>query len=433
MIGFLLAQNDGDGGQCHPRYPSQACDPEGLDGDSTHYGVEVHSLTNYFGGGGKYLFGEILLEALETSGSAPNIYDFRQKVLDITADMFGIYSTPWSQVENAFRATGFYEEKTRYDNQGLIIGNAADTPVALGIPVNGVMRVYWRTSASTVSTRMFWPAAHLWGVSATVPAVSTDVAPAVAFYSSRIHLVYKQLGSSTIMHTSADYYGNGWTTPVAVGSSCSLTVESNLSPSLAVFNGKLYLAYSYLASGYMRFTTYDGTSWATCPSMTGQRSSDHPAIAATKNGLLWFVYKDMSSQDVRYFSVDGAGVIGSVQGVPFQETFQTQGEPPALVQTDRAPAALAWMDRLYVAYYSPSNNAVRVVSCGGACDDVHRGMLGGQLIGFPDFDWTYVTELPAWTSRTPSLAESPTEGYLFVFLRSLTNSNIWMTHKGSNY
>ena len=146
--------------------------------------------------------------------------------------------------------------------------------------------------------------------------------------------------SATIWFTAFD--GTDWVIPdVPVSQNGhSLTSEG---PAMALFNGKLFLAYKGKDSDDLWFNTFDGQSWLANDleiTQNGHSKTDAGPALAAYNGKLYLAYKGSGSDDLWYNVFDGTSWLANDLEI-------TQGGHS---KTDAGPALAAYNGKLYLAY-----------------------------------------------------------------------------------
>ncbi|MBV9282407.1 MAG: S8/S53 family peptidase [Chloroflexi bacterium] len=169
-----------------------------------------------------------------------------------------------------------------------------------------------------------------------------------------------------------------------------------LAPALAVFKGKLYMAWKGVERDEsIWWTTFDGTHWAPQQQVPGVWTSDGPSLAVF-NGKLYMAWKGMyGDQRIWWTTFDGSH-------------WAPQQQVPG-VWTSVGPALAVFGGKLYMAW---------------------KGMDGDQRIWWTTFDgthWTAQQLVPGvWTSVGPALAVF--KGKLYMIWKGMDgDQRIWWT------
>ncbi len=135
--------------------------------------------------------------------------------------------------------------------------------------------------------------------------------PSVAFYKNKLYAIYKGESSDDFYFFNYDLGTLQWSGDVKISSQPGLIEpKSNFSPSLAVFNDRLYMIYKSPNATGLNYAYFDGASWAGNaliseePGGIKPESNSNPGIAVF-NGLLYLIYKGPNSNDLNMATFDG--------------------------------------------------------------------------------------------------------------------------------
>jgi hypothetical protein len=142
-------------------------------------------------------------------------------------------------------------------------------------------------------------------------APKSDVSPSVAFFRNKFFVIYKGESSDDLYLVNFDPVTLQWSGNVKISSQPGpIESKSNYSPSLAVFNDRLFMVYKSPNTYDLNYAFFDGTSWAGNSLISGQaghirpQSNSNPGIAVF-NGRLFLIYKGPDSNDLNTAVFDG--------------------------------------------------------------------------------------------------------------------------------
>jgi hypothetical protein len=168
----------------------------------------------------------------------------------------------------------------------------------------------------------------------------TSEGPAMALFNGKLFLAYKGAGSNDLWFNTFD--GANW-----LATDLEITQnghsKTDAGPALAVFNGKLFLAYKGAGSNDLWFNTFDGANWLATDleiSQNGRSQTDAGPALAVYDGKLYLAYKGAGSDDIWYNVFDGANWLA-------QDLEVTRD---GHVQTGRGPALATFAQFLFLAY-----------------------------------------------------------------------------------
>lgn len=135
--------------------------------------------------------------------------------------------------------------------------------------------------------------------------------PSVAFYKNRLYAIYKGESSDDFYFFNYDLATQEFTGDIKISSQPGpIEPKSNYSPSLAVFNDRLYMIYKSPNANDLNYAFFDGKNWGGNSLISGQpggirpESNSNPGIAVF-NGLLYLIYRGPNSNDLNMASFDG--------------------------------------------------------------------------------------------------------------------------------
>jgi hypothetical protein len=138
--------------------------------------------------------------------------------------------------------------------------------------------------------------------------------PSVAFFDNKLFAIYKGESSDDFYFFTFDLGTQQFSGNVKIssqsGTPLPIEPKSNYSPSLAVFNNRLYMIYKSPNANDLNYAFFNGTSWAGNSLISGQpgsirpESNSNPGIAVF-NGLLYLIYKGPDSNDLNMATFDG--------------------------------------------------------------------------------------------------------------------------------
>jgi len=160
--------------------------------------------------------------------------------------------------------------------------------------------IWWSTSTDGIA----------WTPNVRIPDQRSKATPALAVINDRLHMVHLGNTSNDIWWSIFD--GTRWNksdgTP---GNERIPDQKSKVAPALAVYDGKLHMVHLGNTSNDIWWSMFDGVSWKQGDGVTegntrikGQRSKASPALAAF-GGRLHMVHLGESSNDIWWSSFDG--------------------------------------------------------------------------------------------------------------------------------
>jgi hypothetical protein len=168
--------------------------------------------------------------------------------------------------------------------------------------------------------------------------LSTSNSPSLAVFNGKLYMAWK--GSGSDEHMYYNYFdGTNWS-PEQQVSGATVVPATSARPSLAVFNGKLYMAWEGSGSDYHIYYNYfNGTHWTSQTRVEGGPPSayDSPSLAVF-NGKLYLAWEGTDGH-IYYNYFDGA------KWSPQQRV--SDGVQPA---TNKSPSLAVFNGKLYMAW-----------------------------------------------------------------------------------
>jgi hypothetical protein len=148
-------------------------------------------------------------------------------------------------------------------------------------------------------------------------APKSNVRPSAVVYRNKLFAIYKGESSDDFYFFNYDLETLQWSGNVKISSQPGqpgpIEPKSNYSPSLAVFNDRLYMIYKSPNANDLNYAYFDGTNWggnSLISSQPGQpgpikpESNSNPGIAVF-DGLLYLIYRGPNSNDLNMATFDG--------------------------------------------------------------------------------------------------------------------------------
>jgi hypothetical protein len=175
----------------------------------------------------------------------------------------------------------------------------------------------------------------------------TSEGPAMALFNGKLFLAYKGKDSDDLWFNTCDGQSLWLATDFEITQNGHSKTDA--SPALAAFNGKLFLAYKGSGSNDLWFNTFDGANWLTPDleiTQNGHSKTDAGPALAAFNGKLFLAYKGSGSNDLWFNTFDGANWL-----TPDLEISQNGHS-----QTDARPALAVFNGKLFLAYKGAGSN-----------------------------------------------------------------------------
>ena len=188
----------------------------------------------------------------------------------------------------------------------------------------------------------------------------TSEGPAMALYNGKLFLAYKGKDSDDLWYNTFD--GHSW-----LANDLEITQNghslTSASPALAVYNGLLYLAYRGSGSDSLWYNVFDGTSWLANDleitqnwALADQRRSRARRV---QRAALYLAYRGSGSDSLWYNVFDGTSWRAN--------DLEINQNGHSL--TSAGPALAVYNGLLYLAYRGSGDDAL----CGTMCSTARRG------------------------------------------------------------
>jgi hypothetical protein len=169
-------------------------------------------------------------------------------------------------------------------------------------------------------------------------------------YNGKLYCIHEGRGySGYLWYTTFD--GTSWSQDQQLTTSGNGNVGTSGSPALAVYNGKLYCIHEGRGhSGYLWYTTFDGTTWTADQQLTTSGNgnvgtSGPPALVAYQDKLLC-IHEGRANAGYLWYTVFDGGTWSQDQQLPDQKNnYGTSG----------APGLAVYQDTLYCIHQGRSN------------------------------------------------------------------------------
>jgi hypothetical protein len=169
----------------------------------------------------------------------------------------------------------------------------------------------------------------------------TSEKPAMALYNGKLFLAYKGKDSNDLWYNTCDGQSPWLATDLEI--SQNGRSQTDAGPALAAYNGKLYLAYKGAGSNDLWYNVFDGANWLATDleiSQNGRSQTDAGPALAVYNGLLYLAYKGAGSNDLWYNVFDGSNWLAT--DLEISQNGRSQA--------DTDPALAVYNGKLYLAY-----------------------------------------------------------------------------------
>jgi hypothetical protein len=192
----------------------------------------------------------------------------------------------------------------------------------------------------------------------------SDHSPSAAVFRNHLFLVYKNETSSDLFAANMDFNGVwSWGAPISSLQGSSVSPKSDLGPSVAVYQDKLYIVYKGQNTKDIFFTIYDGQFWSGDARISSQPGGIRPESSANPslvvfNNLLYMIYKGPQNNDLNYAYFDGKVWHGN------SEIYKQPGR--IRPESNTNPGLAVFNGRLHMIYKSPNNNELNVAFFDGA-------------------------------------------------------------------
>lgn len=233
--------------------------------------------------------------------------------------------------------------------------DAAPTAAATSV---GIMLLY----KGDGSNDLFWSklVANLWTGDQKIvsPGVfrppTSDHSPAATMFRNFMFMIFKSADSNDLNAAAMNTFGHwDFSNSIAALSRGAISPKSDIRPSAAAFNDKLFVIYKGVSTSNLYLTTFDGVHWSgdtrisSLPGGIAPESTDSPGLAVYQNRL-YMIYKGPNNNDLNYAFFDGTAWQGN------SEIWkQAGGIRP---QSNQNPTVIVSGNLLYMFYKSPNNN-----------------------------------------------------------------------------
>ena len=254
-----------------------------------------------------------------------------------------------------------------------------------------------------------------------VPGVGTAESPALAVFNGRLYMAWRGVGDQNLYWTSFD--GTSWAPQQRLD-----TASSSTGPTLAAMNGKLWMAWKgYATDSHIYYSSFDGARWAPQAVVPGVSTSYGPSLTEY-NGRLLMAWKGLGTDPHIYWTISD-GSSWAPQGVLSDPIAVTDTRPALAV--DHGVVVMTWrnpgdsgIDQ--ATYDGRWESAAKIVGIGtgsgptladtgGELFMAWRGVGADQNLYwastmFPNWDAQRRVVVPAGT-RTPTTTKIPALAY----------------------
>jgi hypothetical protein len=216
----------------------------------------------------------------------------------------------------------------------------------------------------------------------------TSVAPSLAAYDGRLYMAYRAAQSGSTTNNDLWYNvfdGNDWLDPDTKITTNGRT-RSSRSPSLAVYNGLLYMAYRASDSDDLWYNVFDGNAWLDPDikiTKNGRtRTSQAPSLAVY-DGLLYMAYRASDSDDLWYNVFNGNDWLDPDIKITKNDKTRTSSSPSLCAFDSRLFMVYKGADSSDLWYNVFDGNDWRDEDCRITKDDHVKSARGPSLVEFP--------------------------------------------------
>ncbi|WP_330203710.1 Calx-beta domain-containing protein [Cyanobacterium sp. DS4] len=261
-------------------------------------------------------------------------------------------------------------------------------------------------------------------VNPEIPNQATNLMPSLVSHQGTLYMAVKGEGSSTDIYITTSTDGGITWSPATV----AIAGATNFSPSLAVYNDVLYLAYTGLDPQLNILASTDGGQTWSPQSVIGQTSNNSPTLVVYQDQLFTFFTADNQTDSILYIYSDNPLETWSSN---FAVTFSGGNQTSA-----SAVSATVFDGALYLAYQtgtqSSPGNTFDITSTNGA--DLNN--LSWAIASIPNI---VSNQPPALTSDGTTLYLTNTTGYTLTLtevgslvLLSPTGEQVWEARNSNN-
>lgn len=184
-----------------------------------------------------------------------------------------------------------------------------------------------------------------WSGNERIPNLGAQTAtyPALCAFNGKLYMTYRGDNHSDIYQATFD--GRSWAGNKRLKDISSIDPDTAKSPALAVYNGKVYMAYRGEEKKDIYLATFDGNSWAGNKKISeisaiSPKTSESPALAVY-NGKLYMAYRGDDHADIYLATFDGNAWSGD------KKISEISSIHP---KTSESPALAVFGGKLYMAY-----------------------------------------------------------------------------------
>lgn len=203
--------------------------------------------------------------------------------------------------------------------------------------------------------------------------LTTSAAPALAVFDGKLFMAYKSNDGKNTVNISYSTDGVIWSLPYQLLSTTNTAATTSAAPALAVFNGNLFISYIINDKASINFTS-DGTAaskWSTPYSLTSAGTKVSPALSAFNNKL-YIAYTSSSKVCINSTS-SGATAASWGTAYSINPTQSTSG----------AASMTVFNNILYIAYNGSGSAPYIVTSMNGTTWNPNYSLLGQTIYAAP--------------------------------------------------
>jgi hypothetical protein len=256
--------------------------------------------------------------------------------------------------------TGNFEIRIEAAPRRPVHAPRSDASPAAAAPSTGVMLLYKGDGANDLYwARQLGPSSWTGDEKIVSPNGSfrpptSDHSPAATIFRNFLFMIFKSADSNDLNAAAMNTFGHwDFSNSISGLSKGAISPKSDVRPSAAAFNDKLFVVYKGVSTSNLYLTTFDGVHWSgdtrisSLPGGITPESTDSPGLAVYQNRL-YMVYKSPNNNDLNYAFFDGAAWHGN------SEIWKQPGG--IRPQSTQNPALILSGNLLYMFYKSPNNN-----------------------------------------------------------------------------
>ena len=181
------------------------------------------------------------------------------------------------------------------------------------------------------------------------PYDSMGSSPSLALFNGRLYAAFRSNDTRNVLYVASSGDGVNFGPAQAYPQ-----FQMGSAPSLAVFNNRLYLGFQANDPGHVLFITSstDGVNFVAASGKTNIQIGSAPSLAAF-NGRLFAAFKANDSGNALW-------IVNSTDGIGFSGTYYGN-----VMQTNAAPALAAFNNRLYLAHRANGSNNILYMASSG--------------------------------------------------------------------